>query len=240
MLFRVVLLLAIAASVMSKGTVTFSSSDVASGIFALGGVKATYDTEVDVHGSKLKLSALYDKDANAKMLKEAKVSGSAKDVDYTLTYGFKKRLAALTLATRKAGVLFKINGDSSEALTSVSAKKSVDVGDRTLLAFEPAFNVKKSLATLKVTGDVDLGSGASLSASASATPAGDLSGECALGYETSISDGRTLTASVVPMGKEAALEVKDSTTDPTATWIGSASMALGGRPKVTMRRVQKF
>ena len=43
-----------------------------------------------------------------------------------------------------------------------------------------------------------------------------------------------------PADQTAEVEVVDSTTEPGATWAAKATFAMGGKPKVTLRRAMKF
>ena len=104
------------------GSVTISSSDLASGSKpGLGNVKGSYDLDLSLPGdSKAKLSLLYDRAASADFLKEAKLAGAIQKVKYAITHTFAKKVTACTLDTTQAGVTLKASGDSTDPLKSLS------------------------------------------------------------------------------------------------------------------------
>ena len=76
-----------------------------------------------------------------------------------------------------------------------------------------------------------------------ATQAGDVSADYSLEYETTLGEGRTLSASLSPADREAELTLVDNKLETSATWVGTASYGLNegyGAPKLSVRRVQKF
>lgn len=236
---KTLLLVATAPSLALAGSYTLFTGDLTSGTPSLDNVKATYDTKV----GPSTLSVVYNLKARKDMLAEAKLSGALPSVvdkvKYALTHNFAKGNTALTLSTSAAGHGFKASGDSDAMMvTSVSASGSATVGDTTV-AYEPSYGIQSGLAKLKLAagfGDT----GVDLAAEVSATSSGDLAAEYEVSYSTSIGDGRALSATVRPADKVAALEVSDTSIESSATWVASADLELGGRPKLALRRAASF
>jgi len=232
-----VLLVAVALPAVRAGlSATISSNDVASGP-ALGNVKAVWDADLTIAGSKSKLSLMYDMKAKKDFIKEAKLAGALADVKYTLTHAIGKGLTGLTLTSKQAGHVLKAAGDSASMVTSVSAKGSASLGGFEL-DYEPAYMLKKKLS--KLTLSAALGGGVSATGVVTATSAGEMGSDYELGYDASLGEGRALSATVRPTDKAGAIEVTDTATEPGATWVAAMSLALGSKPGLTLRRSIKL
>jgi len=234
-----VLLVAVALPAVRAGlSATISSNDVASGP-ALGNVKAVWDADLTIAGSKSKLSLLATLYMKAKkdFIKEAKLAGALADVKYTLTHAIGKGLTGLTLTSKQAGHVLKAAGDSASMVTSVSAKGSASLGGFEL-DYEPAYMLKKKLS--KLTLSAALGGGVSATGVVTATSAGEMGSDYELGYDASLGEGRALSATVRPTDKAGAIEVTDTATEPGATWVAAMSLALGSKPGLTLRRSIKL
>ena len=213
----------------------------------LDNVKAEWSKDV-VLPSPLKAAKLlltYDLKANANFIKQASLAGAVADkVKYQITHTVASGVTSCTLLSRQAGVTYKAIGDSKELLTQLSASKTVDIASgRAALNVEPSYGIKSALAKLKLSGSLSLGGGAALASQLTATQAGDVSADYSLEYETTLGEGRTLSASLSPADREAELTLVDNKLETSATWVGTASYGLNegyGAPKLSVRRVQKF
>jgi len=223
-------------AVLGGLSATVSSSDLASGP-AFGNLKATWDADLTMAGSKAKLSLLYDLKAKKDFIKEAKLAGALKGVGYTLSHAIGKGVTGLTLSTKQKGHTLKAVGDSSDKLTQVSAKGSASVGGYAI-DYEPVYSLKKK--STKLTLSAALGGGVSATGVVTATNAGAFSSGCDFSYDASLGEGRELSASVDPAAKSGEIEVTDTATEPGATWVAQMSLAMGEKPGLTLRRSVKF
>jgi hypothetical protein len=242
-----------AAAGASSSVVTLSSADFKTFFEGkrisklLDNVKAEWSKDLSLPDplKSAKLMMTYDLKANANMIKQVSLAGAIADqVKYQVTHTVASGVTSLAMVTRQAGVTLKANGDSVDMLTQLSAAKAVDLASgRAAINFEPSFNVKKSLAKLKLSSMLELGSGTSVAAQLTASQTGEVSTDYSLEYETELGSGRTLSASISPADQEAQLTLVDGTLEKSATWVGSASYGLAedyGAPKISVRRVQKF
>jgi len=215
---------------------TVSSSDLASGP-GLGNLKATWDADLTLAGSKAKLSLLYDLKAKKDFIKEAKLAGAAKGVGYVLSHAIGKGVTGLTLTSKQKGHTLKAVGDSSDKLTSLSAKGSMSLAGHAI-DYEPSFLVKKKATKLKLS--AALGAGVSATGVVTATTAGKFSTAGDLSYDASLGEGRSLSATLEPASKSGEIELTDTATEPGATWVAAMSLAVGEKPGLTLRRSVKF
>ena len=208
----------------------------------------------------------YDLKAKKDFFKEAKLAGAIADVKYVLTHAIEKGVTGVTLMSKQVGHNLKAVGDTSSYLTTLSAKGTASLAGYDI-DYEPAFNVKTK--TTKLALSAALGGGVSATGVVTASSAGAVSADYELGYEHSLGDvrrapfrapacaptpaavthspwrvvcaqGRELSATLNPAERAGEVEIIDSFTERGATWVASAQMALGSKPKVTLRRSMKL
>jgi hypothetical protein len=134
-----------------------------------------------------KLSLLYDLKAKKDFIKEAKLAGAAKGVGYVLSHAIGKGVTGLTLTSKQKGHTLKAVGDSSDKLTSLSAKGSMSLAGHAI-DYEPSFLVKKKATKLKLS--AALGAGVSATGVVTATTAGKFSTAGDLSYDASLGEVR--------------------------------------------------
>lgn len=234
MLRASILLAALTGHAAGNTVLTLQSNDLVGGTPALDNVKALWSAAV----GPAKLSLLFDRKAKANGIQEAKLAGSMADIKYVLTHKF-GAATALALQTKQAGVTVKADGDDTDYLKSVSASYPVDAGPASLV-LEPSYMVKSKVAKLKVSAAMALAGGLGLSSKLTATGTDDISADLSVDYDVSLGNDLALSASVSPLDKEGEVTLTGSTQNPSATWVGSASMAMGESPQLTLKRVQKF
>ena len=223
-------------AVLGGLSATVSSSDLASSP-GFGNLKATWDTDLELAGSKAKLSLLYDMKAKKDFVNQAKLTGALADVKYAVTHAISSGVTSATLTTKQAGHVFKAVGDTASQLTQVAAKGSASVGGIDI-DYEPAYLVKKGLSKLSL--GAGLGGGLSAAGTVSATSASDIDVDYSLAYDTSLGKGRQLSATVTPADQAASIDLVDSITEPGATWVASMDVAVGSKPKLNLMRSMKF
>jgi len=223
-------------AVLGGISATFSSSDLVKKP-AFDNVKAVWDSDLNLGGSKAKLSLLYDFKAKKDFVKEMKVAGAVADFKYTVSHAISSGITGLTLMTKQMGHNLKVVGDSKDAVTQVAASGSCSVGE-VEVSYTPSYQIKKKLSKLSLS--AAFSHGLSASGAVSATTAGEVGTDFEFGYDKSLGKGRSLSAAVRPAEQAADVEVVDSTTETGATWIAALGLSVGSKPSLTLRRSMKL
>jgi len=232
----IALLAATAPAALGGISATVSSSDLIKKP-AFDNIKAVWDSDLTLAGSKAKLSLAYDFKAKKDFVKEVAVAGAVADIKYAVTHAISSGVTGLTLMTKQMGHNLKVVGDSSDCVTQIAASGSCSVGDFDV-SYTPSYQIKKKLSKLSLS--AALGHGLSASGTLSATTAGEVGADYEVGYDTSLGEGRSLSATVHPADKTADVEVVDSTTESGATWTAAIGLSVGSKPSLTLRRSTKL
>jgi len=202
---------------------------------ALDNIKGTWSQSLSILGSPATLTASYDRKAKKDFLKDATLKGKLDQLSYKVTTAF-KAAADVTLSTTTGdGTTLEAAGKVAEmkgSVTKLTATKGVSVGGQKVkLALSHV--VPSSTSKLQLSSAL----GAGLSAIGAITSAaGTSSASCEFGYETDLTPGRTLSATVTGEGEGEVEFVDTATVDATIT----ATIPLGGQPRVTVKRAFKF
>jgi hypothetical protein len=221
----------------SAGSIEFSSSDLYAGNRALDNIKAKWSQGLKLLKRDVELSAEYDRGAKSDFLKCASLSGSCDKIKYELTTSFDDSPTDVTLETTTGdGTTFEVEGnvDGLKAqVTKVTATRAMKLRDTDC---DVEISHDPQAAASKVKLSTVLGSGVTaIGQLASSGGSSDLTYE--LEYETTLDAGRTLSANVNPKAGTGEIEYVDSATvDGTLT----ATIPLGGTPKVTLKRAFSF
>ncbi len=211
---------------------------------SLANIKVKWDGQI--RGTRINLE--YDHAAKPDFLKEVSVSGETSipwvDVDgprYKLSHGFGRSVTALELSQELGGIAtLKADFDTASYVKSIGVARSQEVFDTRLdveTAVRPDADLPLHLRASAARRDV-LGGDLTLKASMSgnAGEAEVVVSECELCYDHGVGGGRTLRASVKPLGARGSVEVFDRTLESAATWIGKAAFSKGSGAELTLRR----
>jgi hypothetical protein len=225
--------------VAAAGTVELSTGDLTGRNPSLDNIKGSWSQALKFLGRDATLSAEYDRNANKDFVNEATLSGSLDRLKYALTTSFDGD-AELTLETStddgtvlEAETVLK-GFAGGPRLTKVTASRSATVQGQDC-DLEISHDISASESKLKLS--TVLGSGITAIGSLS-SKGGDSSLSYELEYDTELTKGRTLSASVSPADGTGEIEYEDSATlgDGTLT----ATFPLGGAPSITAKREFSF
>lgn len=180
----IALLAATAPAALGGISATVSSSDLIKKP-AFDNIKAVWDSDLTLAGSKAKLSLAYDFKAKKDFVKEVAVAGAVADIKYAVTHAISSGVTGLTLMTKQMGHNLKVVGDSSDCVTQIAASGSCSVGDFDV-SYTPSYQIKKKLSKLSLS--AALGHGLSASGTLSATTAGEVGADYEVGYDTSLGE----------------------------------------------------
>jgi hypothetical protein len=223
-------MLAVASALPLGVSVEFSSSDINGGGPNLDNIKASWSQDIKVLGNSATLDLSYDRSENSDFLDEATLSGSVEGIKYELTKKFGGDGIDFSLETSAGdGATIEANGSLDGGLTSVTASKSATFGSQDC-DLEASYDVGSSDSKLKLSTVL----GAGITGVATMTTSNvDYSFE----YDTELTGGRTLSATVGADGSGEVEYVDEASIDATIT----ATMDLaGGAPKVTVKRAWSF
>jgi len=214
------------------------TGDLSQAYRALDNIKGKWSQVV---GNGAKLTASYDRNARKDFLNEATLTGSAGKLEYELTTDFNGMNADVKLATTTSdGTTLEAEGSiadlkgSVNKLTATRAAKLSALGQSQDVDLEISHDVSKSSSKIQLSSLV----GGGLKAIGSVVASGGKSSmSYEVEYDTTLTEGRTLSASVSPAAGTGEIEYVDSATlDATIT----ATVPLGGEPKVTVKRAFSF
>lgn len=213
--------------------IELSSSDLSAGGRALDNIKGRWSQTLKFLGAEANLDAEYDRNAREDFLNEASLSGKLDDVNYELKTHFGDTHELTLSADTKDGTALEVVADNKNGLTKLTAGRDVKFQGQDV-------NVEASHARQSSTSKVKLSSvlGHGVSGSATWTVGNKLdSADMELEYEAQVTDGRKLSATLNPRDASGDVEFVDTKTlDATIT----ASMDLGGKPKLTVKRSWGF
>jgi len=186
-------------------------------------------------GADTVVEAKYDRNENSDFLQEASVSGKSGNIDYTVTSTFGDSLAVELGTTTDDGTSIEAEGSIGTNLQGATLSKITASRSTTLRGqdydLEISHDISASASKLKLS--TVLGSGVTAIGSLSNT-GGDSSMSYELEYETDLTAGRTVSASVSPSDGTGEIEYEDSATLGDATL--TATIPLGGSPSVSVKR----
>jgi len=241
MLYKVACLATLGA-VAGSGSIELSSTDISRGSRSLDNIKATWSQALKVLGNDATVSAEYDRAANKDFVKEATLSGKVDKVKYELTTNFAGATDLSLSTTTSDGTT--IEAETSMAtmssvpkfnkLTASRATKLTTLGTTTDCDLELSHDCAASESKLKLSSL--LGSGVKAIGSI-ATKGGSHSTAVEVEYDTTLSEGRTLSASVNPRDGSGELKYVDSASIDADLEL---TIPLGGEPSLTLKRGFKF
>jgi hypothetical protein len=219
----------------AAGSVELVSADLAgSNGRVLDNIKGKWSQTLKFLGKEATLEANYDRAAKSDFLESASLSGKLDDVSYEAKTTFAGD-TELTLSTdTKDGTSVEVVANNADGVTNVKAARGARMFDRDV-DVEGSYDVKDSNSKLSLS--TVLGYGVKATANVNFDKKGARSEDYELEYESSLGDGRTLSATVDPSTGQGEIEYEDSSTfDATLT----ASVASGGKPSVTVKRSWGF
>lgn len=221
---------------VAGGTIEISTSDLSGPGKGFDNFKGKWSQGVNVFGRSATLSCDYDRNERKDFLKEATLSGALDRVKYELTSGFGKRLD-LTLGTKtEDGTSLELESQVEDLhlkVTKVSASRSTSLRGQDY-DLDLSHSLSDNESKLKLSSA--LGSGVRAIGDLT-TKAGASSMSYEVEYDTTLTKGRSLHASVKPQDGSGEIEYVDSATlDGTIT----ANIPLGGKPTVSVKRGFSF
>jgi hypothetical protein len=226
----------LAACIGAAGAVSveFISSDLNGGSNkVVDNVKAEWKQDLKVLGNDATLTSTYDRSANANFLSEAKLTGAVKNIKYELTKAFGGGIDWNLETSTNDGTTIEAEGNDGAGLTKLTAGRSTKFGDQDC-SLEASYDVGSSASKLKLSSVL----GGGVTGTATMGLGGDSGTAYEVEYDTTLTEGRTLSATVNPLDGTGEVEYEDNASiDATIT----ASMDLsGGSPKVTVKRAWNF
>jgi hypothetical protein len=223
---------------VTAGSVELVTGDLSQSKRALDNIKGKWSQVV---GNGAKLTAEYDRNTRKDFLKEATLAGTLDKLEYELTTDFGGMNADIKLATTtRDGTTLEAEGriadlkGSVNKLTATRAAKLAALGHSQDVDLEISHDVAASSSKIQLSSIV----GGGIRAIGAVVTSGSKSSmSYEFEYDTTLTEGRTLSASVSPASGTGEIEYVDSATlDATIT----ATVPLGGEPKLTVKRAFSF
>jgi len=227
-------LLATGVGFVAAGSIEVISSDLSGGSNrVVDNIKGKWSQTLKFLGKDATLEANYDRSAKQDFLESATLSGKCDDVSYECKTTFAGDVELTASADTKDGTNVEVVANNKDGVTKLTAARDTKMFDRDV-AVEASHTTKDSASKLKLSSVLGHG----LTASGTVTMKnGARSEDYELEYDATLGEGRTVSATVNPVNGAGAVEYEDSKTiDATVT----ASMDIGGKPKVTVRRSWGF
>jgi len=237
MLYKVVTLAALGTAA-AGGSIELSSNDISASGRRLDNIKASWKQSCKVLGNDATVSAEYDRTSKSDFLDKATLTGKVDKLKYELTTRF-GGATDLTLATTTS------DGTTIEAESSLETMSSVPKFSK--LTATRAAKLRDTDCNLQVSHDVGesesklrlstlLGSGVKAIGTI-ASKRGSSATSYEVEYDTTLSDGRTLSANVNPKDGSGEIKYVD-----TASIDGQLELTipLGGEPTLTLKRNFNF
>jgi hypothetical protein len=223
----------------AAGTIELSSGDLSGGSArSLDNVKGKWTQHLSFGGSGgSTLSAEYDRTSNKDWLSEVSLSGALDKLKYEVTTKFAGAADVKLETTTDDGTTLEVEGSVDHMVGSVSslkATRATKLLDRTC-DLELSHDVAESESKIKLSSV--LGSGVKALATF-ATQRGSSRAAYELEYDTTLTEGRTLSASVNPKAGTGEVEFEDSATLNDVTI--NAKFPLGKSPAVSIKRSFAF
>mmetsp|Transcript_11787 Transcript_11787/g.23997 ORF Transcript_11787/g.23997 Transcript_11787/m.23997 type:complete len:246 (-) Transcript_11787:180-917(-) len=241
MLYKIVLACGVAAA--SAGSVELISGNLGGPNRGLDNIKGTWSQALKVFGRDATISAEYNRNENENFLSEVSLAGTSGKVQYELVSKLRGTTDYTLSTTTPDGTTLEAEGAvdgtfgsgiKDVSLSKLTATRSIKADTAVLGKRDCDMEVSHDLsaAESKIKLSTILGSG--LKAIGSLTSTGKSSKmSYEVEYDTTLSEGRTLTATVSPADGTGEIEYMDTATiDATLT----ATFPLGGSPTVTLRR----
>jgi len=236
MLYKIVCLAGLGA--VAGGSIELSSNDLTKSGRSLDNVKAKWSQNLNVLGNSATVSAEYDRAERKDFVKEASLAGQIAKVKYELTTRFGGATGLSLETTTDDGTTVEAEG-SMECMSSMPKISKVSASRAATLRgtdcnLQISHEVDSSESKLKLS--TLLGSGVK-AVGTLATKGGSPDTSYEIEYDTTLTEGRTLSANVNPKDGSGEIEFVD-----TATLDGelTATIPLGGEPKLTLKRAFKF
>jgi len=228
-------ILAAGVALASAGTIELVSSDLSGGSNrVIDNIKGRWSQTLKFLGKEATLEAAYDRSARDDFLESATLSGKADDVSYELKTSFGGDVELTASADTKDGTNVEVVANNRDGITKVTAARDTKMFDREV-AVEASHSPQDSGSKVKLSSV--LGHGLTASGTVNVAKGGARTTDYELEYDASLGEGRTVSATVNPANGAGEIEYEDTKTiDATIT----ASMDLGGKPKVTVKRAWGF
>lgn len=222
------------------GQIEVVSSDISSRGIGLDNIKAKVSQSLRLFNQDTTLTAEYDRNANRDGLHETSLSGSVKKIKYEVTQSGDSTELKLEADT-PGGMTVEAVGDYSAplgyGLKTVTASRTTSFGDQAVEA-EYEHSLKSGDSKLKLS--TILGNGITAIANIANAKGGGAEASYELEYEGTLTEGRTLSANVKVADGSGEVEYEDSATLASQDSTITATMPLGGTPKVTVKRSWSF
>jgi len=245
MLYKIVLACGVAAA--SAGSVELISGNLGGPNRGLENIKGTWSQALKVLGRDATVFAEYNRNENENFLSEVSLAGSSGKVQYQLVSKLRGTTEVTLTTTTPDGTTLEAEGAvggtfgqgiKDISLSKLTATRAIKADTAVLGKRDCDLEVSHdiSAAESKIKLSTFLGSG--LKAIGQLTSTGKASKmSYEVEYDTALSEGRTLSASVSPADGTGEIEYVDTATvDATLT----ATFPLGGSPEVTLKRSFAF
>lgn len=220
----------------AAGSIEISSSDLSGPGKAYDNIKGSWSQGCKVFGRSATVTAEYDRSASKNFFSEVSLAGALDKIKYELSTKFDDVLGLNFETATDDGTTIELESEVSDLhlkVTKVSAARSATLrGQDCDIELSHSLGPNESKLRLSSV----LGSG--VTAIGELTSAGgDSSVSYEVEYDTTLTAGRTLTASVKPKDGSGEIEYVDTATlDGTIT----ANIPLGGKPTVSVKRSFEF
>lgn len=226
--------LALGVAGAAAGSIELVSGDLGKANRALDNIKGKWTQGLKLFGRQTTLSAEYDRSERKDFLSECSLSGKSGALNYELSSKLAEEVAYKLDTTTSDGTTLKAEGVVSGlkvlSLGKVSAARSISLRDQDC-DLELSHDLSATESKLKLS--TVLGSGVKAIGQLT-SKGGSHQATYEVEYETSLSQGRTLSATVSPADGSGEVEYEDSATLGDATL--TAKFPLGGSPKLTIKR----
>lgn len=220
------------------GSIELVSSDLSQGNRGLDNIKAKWSQSLKVLGNDANIAASYDRAENKDFLNEASLSGAVSKIKYELKTKFSGSTDLALQTTTDDGTCVEAEGELDHLVAMPRITKLTATRAATLRGTECDFEMSHQPGdgTSKMKLSTVLGSGFKAIASLT-SKGGDASTAYEVEYDTTLTEGRTLSANVNPSAGSGEIEYVDNASiDGTLT----ATIPLGGSPKLTLKRAFNF
>ena len=222
-----------ALALVSGVNIELSTNDLSSKGRVLDNIKGSWSQTLTFLGKSATLEAEYDRNARDDFLDTATLSGKLDDIAYEVKTSFGDTHELTLSCDTKDGTAVEVEANNKDGLTSITATRDVKINGRDYTA-EASHDRQASSSKLKMSSVLGHG----VTGSATWTVGNKLdSADYELEYETELTNGRKLSATVNPRNGKGDIEYVDTTTiDAEIT----ASMDLGGKPAISVKRGWTF
>jgi len=222
------------------GSIELVSGDIAGSGKVLDNIKGKWSQTLNVFGKQATVTGEYDRNENQNSLKEVSLSGALDKMKYCVSSRFGDALDYSLETTTDDGTTWEVKGDVQDLkarVSKVTASRSTSLsglGQSQDCDLELSHSLPDSASKLKLS--TALGSNLKAVGLLSST-----AGQRALSYEfeydTQLTEGRTLSATINPGDGSGEVEFEDSASMDA---VINAKLPFGGTPKVTIKRAFGF